>query len=218
MLQFDLKIGPQADACLSGNLPVELTFRDNGPSVGSSRSVAKNMVSSKASAKAKGKTKAVSAYMPLYQDDDEVDPVSDFEPVKDAVDMRPTIAAEPPQDHSQIARHSKSASQTRTNQNHGRKQQFLASLFGVPTRMLHQQQLRAPKFKLGFLICVMLLVSMGHRSLLFAWMTYQCCTKHHMIDICITDYVSRKYSRFQDIDSSSKTPVTSPTIYRRRSI
>lgn len=38
-----VKLGPQADACLSGNLPVELTFRDNGPSVGPSRSAEKNV-------------------------------------------------------------------------------------------------------------------------------------------------------------------------------
>ncbi|KAG1754155.1 P-loop containing nucleoside triphosphate hydrolase protein [Suillus lakei] len=93
-----LKLGPQADACLSGSLPVELTFRDNGPGVGPSRSAVKNVVSSKAPAKAKGKMKAgpsTSTYKPLYQDDDEGDPVSDFEPVKDAADTGSAIAAEP---------------------------------------------------------------------------------------------------------------------------
>lgn len=98
-----LKLGPQADACLSGNLAVELTFRDNGPSVGPSRSAAKNVVSSKAPARAKGKMKAgpsTSVYMPLYKDDDEVEPVSDFEPIKDAADTGPTTTSEP-QDHNQ---------------------------------------------------------------------------------------------------------------------
>jgi bloom syndrome protein len=98
-----LKLGPQADACLSGSLPVELTFRDNGPGVGPSRSVAKNVVSSKAPAKAKGKMKAGpsrSIYVPLYKDDDEAEPVSDFEPIKDASDTGPTTTAES-QDHNQ---------------------------------------------------------------------------------------------------------------------
>ncbi|KAG1883083.1 P-loop containing nucleoside triphosphate hydrolase protein, partial [Suillus subluteus] len=98
-----LKLGPQADACLSGSLPVELTFRDNGPGVGSSRSTAKNVVSSKAPAKAKGKMKAgpsTSTYVPLYKDDDEAEPVSDFDPIKDAADTGPTTTAEP-QDHNQ---------------------------------------------------------------------------------------------------------------------
>jgi hypothetical protein len=39
-------------------------------------------------------------YVPLYQDDDEADPVSDFEPIKDAADTGPTITVEP-QDHNQ---------------------------------------------------------------------------------------------------------------------
>ncbi|KAG2115255.1 uncharacterized protein F5147DRAFT_414247 [Suillus discolor] len=99
-----VKLGPQADACLSGNLPVELTFRDNGPpSVGPSRSAAKNVASSKAPARAKGKMKAgpsTAAYMPLYKDDDEAEPVSDFEPIKDAADTGPTTTTEP-QDHNQ---------------------------------------------------------------------------------------------------------------------
>ncbi|KAG1832810.1 P-loop containing nucleoside triphosphate hydrolase protein [Suillus variegatus] len=98
-----LKLGPQADACLNGNLPVELTFRDNGPSVGPSRSAAKNVVSSKAPARAKGKMKAgpsTSVYMPLYKDDDEAEPVSDFEPIKDAADTGPTTTTES-QDHNQ---------------------------------------------------------------------------------------------------------------------
>jgi hypothetical protein len=103
MLRLDLKLGPQVDACLSGSLPVELTFRDNGPSVGQSRSAAKNIVSSKPPAKSKGKMKAgpsARAYAPLFEDDDEADPVSDFEPIKDVADIGPTITVEP-QDHNQ---------------------------------------------------------------------------------------------------------------------
>jgi hypothetical protein len=41
-----------------------------------------------------------SIYVPLYKDDDEAEPVSDFEPIKDASDTGPTTTAEP-QDHNQ---------------------------------------------------------------------------------------------------------------------
>jgi bloom syndrome protein len=100
-LPFNLELGSQADACLSGDLAVELIFRDNGAGSGSSRSVAKNVAFSEAPAGTKGKMKAgpgPSSYMPLYEDDGEPDTVSDFEPMKDAAD---TDATAQPQDSSQ---------------------------------------------------------------------------------------------------------------------
>jgi hypothetical protein len=38
-------------------------------------------------------------YVPLYKDDDEAEPVSDFEPIKDASDTGPTTTVES-QDHN----------------------------------------------------------------------------------------------------------------------
>lgn len=88
---LNLKLGPKADACLSGNLAVELTFRDNDTGTSS---VTRNTTSSKGKMKA-GPAPLTSSYKTLYEDDD---PVSDFEPIRDAVD---TDAAARPEENSQ---------------------------------------------------------------------------------------------------------------------